>query len=163
MWIVIIFIAFIILGLIFGGGTQKNETTNSAATEAPTQQINASSQQPEAPKEDKTTEANTLTGPQDNAARSAKQYLEISGFSREGLIQQLSSSAGDKYDIADATAAVDSLNVDWNKQAARSAKQYLDMSGFSCDGLIEQLSSKAGDKYTASQAAYGAKQAGACS
>lgn len=84
------------------------------------------------------------------------------GFSRDGLIQQLSSSSGDGYDVADATAAVDSLSVDWNEQAVRSAESYLSMMGFSCDGLIDQLSSDAGDKYTTSQATYGAQQAGAC-
>lgn len=109
------------------------------------------------------TETKSLTGPQYNAVRSAKNYLQISGFSRNGLIQQLSSSAGDGYDVADATIAVDSLNVDWNEQAVRSANNYLEISGFSCKGLIQQLSSKAGDKYTTDQATYGAKQAGACS
>ena len=78
------------------------------------------------------------------------------------LIQQLSSDAGDGYKITDATVAVDSLNIDWNKQAVRSAEQYLSISGFSCNGLIKQLSSSAGDKYTTSQATYGAQQAGAC-
>ena len=107
--------------------------------------------------------AGKLTGPQKNAVRSAKQYLSISGFSRDGLINQLSSTAGDGYDVADATAAVDSLNVDWNENAAKSATQYLNISGFSCSGLIDQLSSSAGDKYTVSQATYGARQAGACS
>ena len=107
--------------------------------------------------------AKSLTGPQANAVRSAENYLSFTGFSRDGLIQQLSSSAGDGYDVADATVAVDSLNVDWNEQAVKSAKNYLNISGFSCNGLIEQLSSSAGDKYTNSQATYGAKQAGACS
>lgn len=106
--------------------------------------------------------AASLTGPQKNAVRSAKQYLSLQGFSRDGLIQQLSSDAGDGYEISDATAAVDSLDVDWNKQAARSAKLYLNMQGFSCKGLIQQLSSSAGDRYTVSQAKYGAQQAGAC-
>jgi hypothetical protein len=106
--------------------------------------------------------AQSLTGPQKNAVRSAKQYLSMQGFSRAGLIHQLSSEYGDGYEVADATVAVDSLNVDWNKEAVRSAKQYLNMMGFSCKGLIEQLSSSAGDKYTESQAAYGARQAGAC-
>lgn len=106
--------------------------------------------------------AQSLTGPQNNAVRSAKQYLSISGFSRDGLIQQLSSDAGDGYKVVDATVAVDSLNIDWNQQAGRSAKQYLSISGFSCKGLIEQLSSSAGDGYTKSQATYGAQQAGAC-
>lgn len=103
-----------------------------------------------------------LFGPRANAARSARQYLDMTGFSRQGLIEQLSSDAGNGYDVADATAAVDSLNVDWNEQAVRSAKQYLSMSGFSCSGLIDQLSSDAGAKYTEAQARYGAEQAGAC-
>ncbi len=103
-----------------------------------------------------------LSGPQSNAVRSAKQYLSMTGFSKEGLIQQLSSDAGDGYSLNDATIAVDSLSVDWNENAAKSAKQYLSMTGFSCDGLIEQLSSSAGDKYTVEQATYGARAAGAC-
>lgn len=89
-------------------------------------------------------------------------YLSMMGFSRDGLIQQLSSDAGDGYLVADATIAVDSLRVDWNEQAIRSARQYLSVMGFSFKGLIEQLSSSAGDKYTVSQATYGARQAGAC-
>jgi hypothetical protein len=106
--------------------------------------------------------ANSLSGPQKNAVRSAQQYLSIQGFSRNGLIEQLSSEYGDGYNVSDATVAVDSLNIDWNMQAVKSAKQYLSIQGFSCKGLIEQLSSGAGDKFTQSQATYGAKQAGAC-
>ena len=106
--------------------------------------------------------AGDLTGPQNNAVRSAKQYLSISGFSRNGLINQLSSDAGDGFEVSDATVAVDSLNIDWNQEAVKSAKQYLSMMGFSCKGLIKQLSSNAGDKYTVDQATYGAKQAGGC-
>ena len=104
----------------------------------------------------------TLTPAQLNAVRSAEQYLSMTGFSRNGLIEQLSSDAGDGYSRADAEAAVDSLTVDWNENAAKSARQYLDMTGFSCKGLIEQLSSSSGDKYTVEQATYGAQQAGAC-
>ncbi|WP_081880501.1 Ltp family lipoprotein [Paenirhodobacter enshiensis] len=106
--------------------------------------------------------AQSLSGAQKNAVRSAKSYLNLKGFSREGLIEQLSSEYGDGYNITDATAAVDSLSVDWNEQAARSAEDYLNLQGFSCNGLIQQLSSSAGDKFTKSQATYGAKKAGAC-
>ena len=109
-----------------------------------------------------TASAQNLSGPQRNAVRSAENYLSFSGFSREGLINQLSSPYGDGYEVADATAAVDSLSVDWNEQAVKSAGLYLEMMGFSCRGLIEQLSSDAGDKYTTSQATYGAQRAGAC-
>jgi len=109
-----------------------------------------------------TTWAGDLTNSQKNAVRSAEQYLSFQAFSRSGLINQLSSDYGDRYDVDDATVAVDSLKIDWNEQAARSAEQYLDMQGFSCQGLIRQLSSDAGDGYTDSQATYGARQAGAC-
>lgn len=107
-------------------------------------------------------QAQGFTFAQINAIRSAKQYLSMQGFSRAGLIQQLSSDVGDGYTIDDATVAVDNLNIDWNEQAVRSAKQYLSMQGFSCRGLIQQLSSSAGDGYTLSQATYGARQAGVC-
>lgn len=103
-----------------------------------------------------------LTTAQRNAARSAQAYLNISGFSRRGLIDQLSSEYGDRYSVGDATAAVDSLTVNWNEQATRSALAYLKISGFSCQGLIEQLSSEHGDKYTAEQATFGVRSAGAC-
>jgi hypothetical protein len=106
--------------------------------------------------------AQSLTGPQKNAVRSAENYLAMTGFSRLGLIGQLSSSYGDGYSVADATAAVDSIYVDYDAQAARSAANYLSMTGFSCSGLIEQLSSDYGDKYTHSQASHGAQAAGAC-
>ena len=106
--------------------------------------------------------AQDLTNQQKNAARSAVDYLSLQGFSRAGLIEQLSSAFGSGYSVADATVAVDSLSVDWNSQAALSARQYLDMMGFSCNGLIEQLSSEFGGKFTKSQATYGAQQAGAC-
>jgi hypothetical protein len=132
---------------VFGGGTEKQVVGKPAQTES-VRAIHA--------------QENGLTSPQKNSIRSAKQYLSISGFSRSGLIKQLSSDAGDGYSVADTTAAVDSLNVDWNEQAVRSAKQYLSISGFSCKGLIEQLSSSAGDGYTVSEATYGAQQAGAC-
>ena len=123
-------------------------------------QNDPSSEKPQSVKFDTT--SNSLTPSQINATRSAEQYLSMSGFSRVGLIGQLSSDAGDGYSVVDAKAAVDSLSVDWDENAAKSAKQYLDISGFSCKGLIEQLSSSAGDKYTVAQATYGARAAGAC-
>ncbi|WP_371221853.1 Ltp family lipoprotein [Pantoea dispersa] len=40
---------------------------------------------------------NNLTGPQNNAVRFAKQFLSRKAFSRNGLIQQLSSDAEDSF------------------------------------------------------------------
>ena len=84
--------------------------------------------------------ASSLTESQENAVRSAKHYLSLEGFSRRGLIQQLSSSLGSGYSVADATVAVDSLHINWDKEAVRSAKHYLSLEGFSRRGLIQQLS-----------------------
>jgi Host cell surface-exposed lipoprotein len=100
------------------------------------------------------------TAAQENAIGSANDYLAMSGFSRAGLIKQLSSSYGDGYTEADATFAVDHLTVDWNQQAVRSAKSYLSMTHFSRAGLVEQLSSPYGDGYTVAQATYAANNVG---
>lgn len=94
------------------------------------------------------------TAGQRNATKSAQQYLEYSAFSRSGLINQLEFEG---YSTADATYAVDSLNVDWNEQAARSAEQYLEYSSFSRSGLIDQL---VFEGFTRSQAEYGVSRVG---
>jgi len=78
------------------------------------------------------------------------------GFSRLGLINQLVSF--DAFSSADATFAVDYLNVDWNEQAGRKAQDYLDVMGFSRSGLLNQLVSF--DQFTPSQAAYGVSAVG---
>jgi Host cell surface-exposed lipoprotein len=142
---------------------QKSAELPTAVKPKNTVDIAAHEQLPTKKSEEKSAGAEpVMTGPQINAVRSAKQYISMQGFSRQGLIQQLSSDAGDGYKVSDATVAVDSLNIDWNEEAIKSARQYLNMQGFSCKGLIQQLSSSAGDKYTVSQATYGARQAGAC-
>jgi hypothetical protein len=98
---------------------------------------------------------------QRQALRKAESYLDMKGFSRKGLIQQLSSDAGEGFSKADATWAVDHLSgVNWNEQAVRSGKAYLDMTGFSRAGLIQQLSSDAGDGFTKAQATYAAGKLG---
>lgn len=99
------------------------------------------------------------TSGQKNAKKAAQNYLSMTGFSRQGLIDQLSSEYGDQYSVEDATYGVDAQNADWNEQAYRSAKNYLDMTAFSRQGLIDQLSSDYGDKYTVEQATYGADKA----
>ena len=91
---------------------------------------------------------------QQNAVRTAEQYLDVSAFSRQGLIEQLEYN---EFSTADATYAVDSISVDWNEQAAKSAEQYLDVSGFSRGGLVEQLE-YAG--FTSAQALYGVTAVG---
>lgn len=167
-WVAIIFVVLVVIGAVFGPSEGSKQNSASADGKAATAAASdpASAAEPNETAADSSSanpEVNSnFTVPQQNAVRSAKQYLSMQGFSRKGLIQQLSSDAGDGYSVADATVAVDSLNVDWNQEAERSAAQYLKMQGFSCKGLVQQLSSSAGDGYTISQARHGAKQAGVC-
>ena len=160
-----ILVALGIMVSLISLGTQKTLSTNMVANEnvsgkpiQPSGVPASANQGTSTAEEAENTPSVGLFGPQANAVRSAKQYLDLTGFSRRGLIEQLSS--GSRYNVGDATAAVDSLTVDWNEQAVRSAKQYLNLTGFSCSGLIQQLS--AGSKYTETQARYGAEHAGAC-
>ncbi|WP_370248828.1 Ltp family lipoprotein [Nocardioides sp.] len=107
-----------------------------------------------------------FTPEQDNAIRAGLDYLEFSGFSRDGLIQQLSSAAGDGYPRKVAVFAVTTIEkqgaVDWKAEAVESARGYLDFSTFSCDGLIEQLSSAAGDGFTREEATFAARKVDLC-
>lgn len=91
---------------------------------------------------------------QQNALRSAEDYLDFTAFSRSGLITQLEFEG---FSTEDATWAVDRVTVDWNEQAAQSAKDYLDFTSFSRSGLIDQLIFEG---FTPEQAEYGVSQTG---
>jgi hypothetical protein len=97
---------------------------------------------------------------QENAIEAAQNYVDIMPFSRAGLIDQLSSEAGNGFPVKDATFAVDHIKVDWNAEAVEAAKNYLDTMAFSRAGLIQQLESPAGSQFTHAQAAYATNQAG---
>jgi colicin import membrane protein len=99
------------------------------------------------------TAASKLAAEQQSAVESAKDFLDVGSYSRTGLINQL---MFDGYSTKAATAAVDSLAIDYKAQAAHDAEQYLRIQPFSRKGLIAQLEF---DGYTRSQAVYGADQA----
>jgi hypothetical protein len=103
-----------------------------------------------------------LTQQQQTAVASAKQYLELEGFSQAGLIAQLDSPDGGQFSVNDATIAVNSLNENWNAEAMQSAKSYMQLEPMSCQALIDQLDSPDGAQFTVAQATYGAQQAGDC-
>ena len=83
-----------------------------------------------------------------------------SGFSYQGLIDQLSSANGNAFSVPDATAAVDSLKADYNAQAVFAAKGYMAMGGFSHASLVSQLTSPSGNKFTPEQAEYATTKVG---
>lgn len=98
-WIFIIFIGLIVLGLILGNGADEQATTDSDVAVSPSEQGVASEPQGVVD----VAEVGGLTRPQKNAVRSAEQYISMSGFSRDGLIEQLSSEHGNKYSVSEAT------------------------------------------------------------
>ena len=141
-----------------------SSSTGAGSTAAATSQATTSKPAVPAPSEDRSSkspdatieldegqdEPAGLSVSQENALESAQSYLEYSAFSRSGLIDQLKYEGFSK---ADATFAVDSLDVDWKEQAAKSAESYLEYSSFSRSGLIEQLEYEG---FSSAEAEYGA-------
>ena len=66
---------------------------------------------------------NNFTPGQENAIAKAQSYLDYTGFSKKGLIEQLEFN---QFSTADATFAVEHLEanggVDWNEQAVKKAR-----------------------------------------
>lgn len=115
----------------------KTEPTTEKATES---KIEVETKKPDLPRGQK------------NALQSAKDYLDISSFSYQGLIEQLEY---EKFTHDQAVYGVNNCGADWNEQAAKTAKSYLDVMSFSKDELIEQLEF---DGFTHDQAVYGVEQ-----
>ncbi len=111
----------------------------------PSDQGPAAKPKPAAPK---------LTTAQENAKDTAQNHLDLSGFSKKGLIKQLKFEG---YKAADIDKALNTMKVDWNAEAKETAESYQEMSPMSKSGLIKQLKFEG---YTDKQAAYGAKAVG---
>ena len=140
---------FGMVGALSGGGDDPTTPVAIATADAPSESSAPSSSPPPSPTETAeevaatptpapTTEPEPTqaaepqgTAAQMNALRSAEDYLSFKGFSKAGLIEQLSSEYGEGYEKADAEWAVEQLDVNWNEQAVRVAQDYLDMKGFS--------------------------------
>ncbi|GAA1403669.1 Ltp family lipoprotein [Oerskovia paurometabola] len=95
---------------------------------------------------------------QQNAYRSAVNYLDLTAFSRSGLAGQLEFEGFSTPDAEFAIARLEAEGgVDWNAQAAASAANYLELTSFSRSGLIDQLTFEG---YTAEQAEHGVSTTG---
>ena len=138
--------------------TKEETTTEPAKEEAvPTQPVEEPAVETVEPPVKETVqpdESSQYTMGQNNAIRQAKDYLNFTAFSRQGLIEQLEFEG---YSTEDATFAVDHIEVDWMEQAAKTAQNYLDFSSFSKQGLIDQLEFEG---FTSDQAAYGVSAVG---
>ena len=144
--------ALAVIALATGTVACAEEQAGQSLTTAATTEEDTTSE-----KEGTTSEAE-LTTEQEQAVESARSYVDLGGFSRTGLIQQLSSKAGEGFPHKVAVFAVDYLHVDWKKEAVESAKSYLELGGFSRASLLQQLSSKAGEGFTRAQAEYAVRK-----
>jgi hypothetical protein len=165
MAIGVLVLAFSGIGALSGGSKDTAPAATAAVATETTEEAVETEQDAEAAVVEEAPavieeEAPAETVSQENARRSAESYLDFSGFSRQGLIEQLSSEYGEGFSKADATYAVDHVAVNWNAEAAESAKGYLSHSAFSRQGLIEQLESEYGEGFTHAQAVYGVNQTG---
>lgn len=118
----------------------KAEITSEKTTEKPTQPP--------------TTKSNVSFG-QENALKTAKQYIKIMPMSFDGLVEQLEYEG---YSSEESRYGAENCGADWNEQAIKTAKRYIDLSGFSYSSLVEQLEY---EKFTHDQATYGADNCGA--
>lgn len=91
---------------------------------------------------------------QQDTFRRAEEWLDLTSFSRSGLIEQLEREG---FPTEDATWAVDLLSVDWNEQAAKDASAVLAKDTLSRSELIDFLIYVG---FTQEQAEYGANRAG---
>lgn len=154
----------VVLSALSGGedGSQVAETSAGSGTvESEPAALEESTPEDEAEPdvvEDEPEPEPEMTVTQEQAVQSASSYLDIGGFSRRALINQLTSDAGEGFERADAVFAIRQLRPDWNAEAVESAESYLDLSGFSRRGLINQLTSNAGDGYTQAQAEFAIRQ-----
>lgn len=130
--------------------------TTGATTEAQQQAIPAASTPPPAPSTPAAPSSPAMTVSQQQAVSAAQGYLtEGEGFSYAGLLQQLTSSAGNGFSQSDATFAINYLHPNWDQQAVQSAQGYLTGGeGFSYQGLLQQLTSSSGSGFTQAQAEY---------
>ena len=141
---------------------KKENVKESEIKEAPEPEISEDPELEES--KDVDSDLENMTMSQKNALQEAINYLRLKAFSRQGLIDQLSSEYGSQFPKEDAEFAVayieDHDMVDWNEQAVKEAQAYLNMKSFSKDGLIDQLSSEYGSKFTKEQAEYAVKEVG---
>ena len=133
--------------LFTGCGKEEAPTTSAPVTEATTEAPAAEAAPPADP-------FGSLTTNQKAAFGKAESYLQLKGFSKAGLVDQL---VFEGFAAEDAQPAVDILDVDWNAEAAKSAASYVSLTDFSYQGLVDQLIF---EKYTPEEAAFGAASTG---
>lgn len=89
-----------------------------------------------------------------SALHKAQTYSDTMRMSKQGIYDQLTADAGDKFKPEAAKYAVDHVKADWNKNALEKAKSYQKDQDMSPDEIRDQLTSNAGEKFTQEQTDY---------
>ena len=153
-WIIIAVVALLIVVIAAAAGSGDDSED---ASGTPSQSVSNDIENNENDKttlKEPETEGSKETIGQKNALRKAKSYLNLGGFSKEGLIEQLEF---EQFSHEDAVYGAENCGADWNEQAAIKAESYIDIMAFSRDQLIDQLEF---DGFTHEQAVHGAESVG---
>lgn len=135
-WILVVLVIFIGSTAVSGG----NDSSSSSSSSSSAKSSSSSSSHVSATKV--------------AALKSAQTYSDTMHMSKQGIYDQLTSDAGDKFDDASAQYAVDHVKADWNKNALKAAESYQKDQNMSPEAIRDQLTSDAGDKFTQDQADY---------
>lgn len=135
-WILVVLVIFIGSAVVSGG----NDSSSSSSSSSSDKSSSSSSSHVSATKV--------------AALKSAQTYSDTMHMSKQGIYDQLTSDAGDKFDDASAQYAVDHVKADWNKNALKAAESYQKDQNMSPEAIRDQLTSDAGDKFTQDQADY---------
>ena len=88
------------------------------------------------------------------ALNKAKIYSDTMHMSKQGIYNQLTSDAGEKFKEKDANYAIKHLKANYKENAKKKANDYVEQQNMSKDAVYNQLISDAGEKFTEEEAQY---------
>ena len=135
-WILVVLVIFIGSAAVSGGNDSSSSSSSSSSAKS------------------SSSSSSHVSATKIAALKSAQTYSDTMHMSKQGIYDQLTSDAGDKFDDASAQYAVDHVKADWNKNALKAAESYQKDQNMSPEAIRDQLTSDAGDKFTQDQADY---------
>jgi hypothetical protein len=135
-WILVVLVIFIGSAAVSGGSNSSSSSSSSSSAKS------------------SSSSSSHVSATKVAALKSAQTYSDTMHMSKQGIYDQLTSDAGDKFDDASAQYAVDHVKADWNKNALKAAESYQKDQNMSPEAIRDQLTSDAGNKFTQDQADY---------
>lgn len=135
-WILVVLVIFIGSAAVSGGSNSSSSSSSSSSAKS------------------SSSSSSHVSATKVASLKSAQTYSDTMHMSKQGIYDQLTSDAGDKFDDASAQYAVDHVKADWNKNALKAAESYQKDQNMSPEAIRDQLTSDAGDKFTQDQADY---------